>query len=207
MKRYVKARSWGMQDVDVASSTYDEEDETDYAPFIATINDMIDKGSDLKDLYNYLEECTDRGDIDDIDYRYLRKIARQRYNDAMEARDDDADDMLYGLSRGTYSVSAFSNAYMEPVGAPTIYSDPGKAIKKWFQLNESYPTCVMITGYRGEDEQALRDWAVNHEDKIIEWAGRYASPYGSEYIIEECKKPVRPSSIKAPDQLHPFGLG
>lgn len=196
MKRYVRSDSLNSADYE------------GYNKYIGVVEGMIDQGDDIDDVVDYIQDLYKKGKIENYEKNMLRKDARDKaWDKEQESMTEDDLASYYGQKPGTYSVSAFGNAFMEPVGAPIIYSNPGNAIQKWFQLNESYPTCVMITGYRGKDEQALRDWAVNHEDKIIEWAGRYASPYGSEYILDECRKPVRPSNLKYPDQLHPFGLG
>ena len=121
-----------------------------------------------------------------------------------EDLDDDEFDE-WSQPRDVFDVTAFTDS-LEMVSSPKRFKDPGKAIEYWFKLGKRYPTCVMITGYK-KQEQELRQWTLDNEDKVREWAKQYKCPYKIEYILDACKKPSLRSNDKWSDQCHPYDLG
>ena len=192
MKRYVRAN-----DINI-----------ELQPYLAEIDNRIADEATLGDLRTYITQVATEADLSDNEANYLEHIARRRlraHEIDKEIEKDPAS--FYGLPKGSYSVSAYTDPFGELVDSK-IVSTPEAAINKWCQLQKKYPTCAMITGYHS-DAQALKDWAVDNQDQLATWHKMYHVPYKLDWLIHECEKPTRALSSKydAPDQIHPFGLG
>lgn len=196
MKRYIR------------SDTLNSADYEDYNKYIEIVEGMIDQGDDIDDVIDYIQDLYQKGKIENYEKNILRRDARNRaYGREQENLTEDDLAEYYGQEPGTYNVSAFSNEYMEPAAAPRTFRDPGKAIEQWCKYQQKHPMDAMITGYRGTDEQKLRDWAVEHEDQLAQWCEKYKVPYKVEWLLDICRKPATLPKSKAPDQLSPFSLG
>ena len=196
MKRYIRSDSLNSADYE------------GYDKYIGVVEGMIDQGDDIDDVIDYIKELYKQGNIENYEKNMLRRDAHNRAMDReQEQLTDDDLEFYYGQKPGTYRVSAFSNEFMEPVGSSKTFSDPGKAIEQWCKYQTKYPSCAMITGYPGRDEKKLRDWAVDNEDEFRDLCNRYNVPYKVDWLLDICRKEVRPKNSKYPDQLSPFGLG
>lgn len=197
MKRYIR------------SDSSDLANYKGYNKYIEVVEGMIDQGDDIDDVIDYIQNLYQEGKIENYEKNMLRRDARNRaYDREQENMTEDDLAEYYGQEPGTYNVSAFGgDEYMEPAAAPRTFRDPGKAIEQWCKYQQKYPMNAMITGYRGADEQRLRDWTIEHEDQLAQWCEEYKVPYKVEWLLDICHKPVKLPVSKAPDQLSPFSLG
>lgn len=152
----------------------------------------VDDYAEIHDYPAY-EECT---------FGMLSNIMRE-----FEVEEEEYDE--WAAPRGVYHVAAFGNDYDE-LQTSADFKDPKQAITKWAELEQKWPMNVMITGFQ-EEEENLRKYVTEHEGWFRALAEKFNIPYKTDYIIEECAKPVRPwtgkYANKYPDQCHPFGLG
>ena len=107
------------------------------------------------------------------------------------------------------NVSGFNPCTGEFISGATC-SRVDNAVREWFKLNKTYPTCISIDPSNEEDAMEILRWANEHTDKLVEWSKEFSSPYKVSYLIDAVSNKVKRGKSGLsfyPDQLYPFCLG
>lgn len=87
------------------------------------------------------------------------------------------------------------------------FSDPEKAIKRWFELGAKMPLCVGITAKTQEDAKALIECASKMDIKSL--SEEYRCPYKLEYLLKGIERGLSKKKLIAweYDEVEPFTFG
>lgn len=95
----------------------------------------------------------------------------------------------------------------EDCGELYEFSNPEKAIKKWFELGEKYPMCVGIFAKTQNDAKALIECASKMD--IMALCKEHKCHYRPEYLIDSIQRGLSNSRLISweYDSVFPFTFG
>ena len=109
-----------------------------------------------------------------------------------------------------YIVSAITLPFGEPVGDDLYTDNPEEAVKRWFELQAQYPTCVNIQASNNKTAKELLTWADTNSDRIDAlWRDTEKFPYKLHWLKNAVKRMLAKDSPLQweYDMLYPFCMG